>query len=48
MRKTIVLPALLFAIAGVGCNPTDAEARFINEKNNSFTSSFIRNSWCRL
>lgn len=24
MRKTIVLPALLFAIAGIGCNPNDA------------------------
>ena len=41
MRKTIVLPALLFAIAGVGCNPTDAEAPTINSLNLSLNEAYV-------
>lgn len=41
MRKTIVLPALLFAIAGIGCNPTDAEAPTINSLNLSLNEAYV-------
>lgn len=41
MKKTIILPALLFAIAGVGCNPTDTEAPTINSLNLSLNEAYV-------
>lgn len=41
MKKAKILPALLFVLAGVGCNPTDTTAPTINSLNVSLSEAYL-------